>query len=666
MVPPGANEQPAHGFRAGTRTVGTGRPRFKTTGAGKDAFSAVFESSGEALLLTDSTGVIHRVNARAQQLLGLREANTRGINLGTVLAEQSGARVLLLCDSANVFKPSTIDASLVTGHPIRLTLRAVLPDSHTLLLCVEEGADSHPSGAKVRQLEAELKSILESTPTGIIGFDSSGTVRFSNEQLGNILGVRACDLQPRKTAQEFRKLLAERLRNPEKIQVVSGALGARPEQRVDELEILRPERRVVQRISHPVLNMDRPAGWIELYADVTAETQIQSKMLQTEKMAAVGQLVSGIAHELNNPLTTIMGYAQLLLGHGLRTAQISEARKVYHEAERARRIVKNLLYFARESKPERGRVDINEIIERTVALRSYELKVENIAVRCNLARDLPKTMADPYQLQQVILNLLINAEQALVEGHGKGHVWIRTRCVSRRGTERIAIEVADDGPGIPAEISSRLFDPFFTTKPPGVGTGLGLSIVYGIVDKHEGEVTVESQPGRGAKFVVELPVVKPPIEPVRPFSRKALIRADNVPQGHILTIEDEPSVADLIVNVLREEGHQVEAVLDSKEGLARLSRGSYDLIICDLRMPDLDGPAFYDALVHAGSPMQNKVLFVTGDTLSPRTLEFLEPRNLPYLAKPFLVEELKLAVNRLLERPTRETRAVGVARRHRA
>ena len=143
-------------------------------------------------------------------------------------------------------------------------------------------------------------------------------------------------------------------------------------------------------------------------------------------MAALGQLVSGIAHELNNPLTAIMGYAQLLLGHGLSLPQQSEAGKVFQEAERARRIVKNLLYFARENKPERTRVGLNEIVERTLALRSYELRVENIVVECSLETGLPETMADPYQLQQVVLNLLVNAEQALLADRGSGHVWIRT------------------------------------------------------------------------------------------------------------------------------------------------------------------------------------------------------------------------------------------------
>jgi two-component system NtrC family sensor kinase len=296
----------------------------------------------------------------------------------------------------------------------------------------------------------------------------------------------------------------------------------------------------------------RAIGWLELYTDVTGERQIQSKLLQTEKMAAVGQLVSGNAHELNNPLTATMGYGQLLLGHGLSPAQFSEANKIFQEAGRARRIVKNLLYFARENQPERTRVGLNETVERTLALRSYELKVENILVECNLAANLPETMADPYQLQQVVLNLLVNAEQALLQDRGQRRVRIRTRAA---GENRIALEVSDDGPGVPREIASRIFDPFFTRKPSGVGTGLGLSIVYGIVKQHDGEVLLNNQTGAGAKFIVELPVVAVPAgQPTAaiPETQNIAIPAS---KGRILVVEDEPTVAQLIVDVLREEGH---------------------------------------------------------------------------------------------------------------
>lgn len=626
-----------------------------------DSFSTVFESSAEALVLTDGGGTIQRANSRARQLLGIKVSNPHGMGLGAILAESSGAKLLLLCDSAKGEKFKSVDASLVTGHGVRITLRGLLPGTHSLLLCLEEGSVVKRAEEKWRQVDAELRSVLDSVPTGILLLDVAGRVRFSSVRFGQLFGIDACGLAKARNILELHEILAQRFRNPDGFTAPWRAFSqGHDEPTHDELEISRPARRVIERFSRPVLDGEgRTTGWLELYSDVTEERQIQSKMLQTEKMAALGQLVSGIAHELNNPLTAIMGYAQLLLGHGLKPGQLSEAKKVYHEAERARRIVKNLLYFARENKPERSRADINEIIERTLALRSYELRVENIAVDCDLAPELPKTMADPYQLQQVILNLVINAEQALLEGRGQGHVWIRTRHLQQRGGDRIVIEVADDGPGVAPEIASRIFDPFFTTKPPGVGTGLGLSIVYGIVHQHGGEVVYDNQSGLGARFTVELPVAEAPVKE-RPISVLKAANGGLSSRGRILVIEDEPTVAQLITDVLREEGHQVEAVLDSQEGLARISRTSYDLVISDLRMPRLDGPAFYEALRHTGSSMQERILFITGDTLSRSTLDFLEPRGLPYLAKPFLVEELKLAVNRLLEE--QEKRSVKTER----
>ena len=403
----------------------------------------------------------------------------------------------------------SLDVCLATGFPIRISLRSILPGSENLLLCVEDGSLVQRAEAKWRHVEAELGSVLDSIPEGLILCDAAGRVRFSNVRFGQLFGLDARTLETIENFADLADLLESRFK-------VAGSFCApwnsfrtgAGEPAHDELEIMRPSRRVLTRFSRPVLNAEgRSVGWLEVYSDVTGERQIQSSLLQTEKAAALGQLVSGIAHELNNPLTAIMGYAQLLLGHGLMPEQLAEAGKVYQEAERARRIVKNLLYFARENKPERTSVDLNELVERTLALRSYELRVENITVTCELAADLPRTMADPYQLQQVVLNLIVNAEQALLEERGQGNIRIRTSRSTHRAAEWLSMEIVDDGPGIPPDVATRIFDPFFTTKAPGVGTGLGLSIVYGIVHQHNGEVTFDSQPGAGTRFLVEIPVV---------------------------------------------------------------------------------------------------------------------------------------------------------------
>ncbi len=534
-------------------------------------------------------------------------------------------------------------------RPFRSTAKLTPPPGSTTQTAARhEPGDMLEAKAERRQKrsEAEFHRVLDAVTSGVLLIAPDGQIRFANAHFGRLFGLEAETMARLKSFEGVACHLEPRFRCPAAFLAPWKSFAAGSGDAIrDELEFAGTARRIFERCARPILDDEgRPLGWLEIYSDITTQRHIQSKLLQTEKMAALGQLVSGIAHELNNPLTSIMGYAQLTLGRRPPEMPNNEVKMIFAEAERARRIVKNLLFFARQAEPERTRVDLNEIVERTVALRGYELKIENIAIRCELAPDLPATLADPHQLQQVVLNLLINAEQAILESRGRGRIQLRTQ---KSADSRLSLEISDDGPGIPPEIASRIFDPFFTTKPPGVGTGLGLSIVYGIVEQHGGDVVFDNVPGGGAKFTVEFPQLPVPAECV---SAPAVlnIHSYGISAGRILVVEDEPTVAQLIADILREEGHHVEAVLDSQEGLTRLARGHYDLIVCDLRMPRLDGPAFYDALVRTGSPARDHILFVTGDTLGPHTLEFLKSRQLPFLAKPFLVEELKLAANRIL------------------
>jgi PAS domain S-box-containing protein len=621
----------------------------------------LFESAGEALIIVDKQGRVEQANRRARDVLRLSAQRAPQPLLEDLFVDSGRDGITRWLEAARSAPASgPAEGMLETGFVLLLQRRAIL--GGRVLICLEDRQVSQRAEERWKQVEAELRSVLDSVDGGILLLDLTGRIRFANARFAQFFGLSSPHLSKVATFEDLARLVESRFSDPRAFAGPRRASAEKAGEAVqDELEMLRPGHKVLERFSRPVLDPEgRRLGWLEHYRDITSQRQLQSKLVQTEKMAAVGQLVSGIAHELNNPLTAIMGYAQLLLGHGLRPAQLSEAKKIFQEAERARRIVKNLLFFAREAKPERTRVDLNEIVERTLGLRGYELKIENIAVEFNLENSLPPTLADPYQLQQVVLNLLINAEQAILQGRGHGRISIHTR---RLPGNRLVLEIADDGPGIPKEIASRVFDPFFTTKPPGLGTGLGLSIVYGIVKEHAGEVYVETPRGGGAKFTVELPIVTvsgKAAAPKAPVPDSPLL---GVPAGRILVVEDEPAVAQLIVDVLCEEGHHVDSVLDSREALACLSRGRYDLVISDLRMPRLDGRAFYEALVSAGSPMRDRILFTTGDTLAPSTLEFVEKYRLPFLAKPFLVEELKLAVHRLLDPHHAGSPVVAVARR---
>jgi two-component system NtrC family sensor kinase len=227
----------------------------------------------------------------------------------------------------------------------------------------------------------------------------------------------------------------------------------------------------------------------------------QEQLLHSDKMAAVGQLISGVAHELNNPLTAILGYSQLLTSSGQTGPQgLEYADKLYKQAQRTHRIVQNLLSFSRQHKPERVPVHLNQILEDTLALRDYDLRMSNIRVNLELDPELPTVSADPHQLQQVFLNMVNNAVDAILEHATDGDVWVRTGC--ERDT--LFAEFTDSGPGV--QDPSRVFDPFYTTKPVGKGTGLGLSICYGIITEHGGSIHVRNVPPRGACFRVELPL----------------------------------------------------------------------------------------------------------------------------------------------------------------
>jgi two-component system NtrC family sensor kinase len=501
--------------------------------------------------------------------------------------------------------------------------------------------------------EAVLTAVLESAECGILLFGSGGELWAVNDQLAGILGVAPERLREWGNLEAFVEQLTPHFAHGEGVAMRWRQRFRNGEACWDELELIRPEKKILERCARPVLDRHKqPLGWLELYRDISGQRQIQSRLLHSERLAALGQMVSGVAHELNNALTSIFGYAQLVQRRRRGAEWEAETRHILAEAERAKRIARNLLLFARGSKTERAAVSLNEIVERTVEIRAYELHLENIRVELDLDERLPEIRADAAQIQQALLNLVVNAEQAIRQTKESGHLWIRTRQIPEN---RVALEVADDGPGVPPEVILRIFDPFFTTKPAGLGTGLGLSILYGIVHQHGGEVSVENRPGGGAVFTMELPsAANPPAGNEKSYVIRSPRPENQAGRGkplgsRILVVEDEPTVARLIADVLCEDGHVVDTILDSRQGLELAQTRHYDLVICDLRMPHLDGRAFYRQLVQGENSLRQRLIFVTGDTLAPRTVDFLQASGLPYLAKPFLVEELKEVVGRTLE-----------------
>ncbi|OLD80479.1 MAG: hypothetical protein AUF67_12010 [Acidobacteria bacterium 13_1_20CM_58_21] len=303
----------------------------------------------------------------------------------------------------------------------------------------------------------------------------------------------------------------------------------------------------------------------------------QEQLLHSEKLAAVGQLISGVAHELNNPLTAILGYSQLLTSSGQMGQQGMEyADKLYKQAQRTHRIVQNLLSFGRQHKPERVPVQINQALEETLALRDYDLRMHNIRIHLDLAENLPVISADPHQLQQVFLNMVNNAVDAILEHSTEGDLWVRTGLDG----DRFSVEFTDSGPGV--KDASRVFDPFYTTKPVGKGTGLGLSICYGIITEHGGIIRVRNIPARGASFTIELPR-QPEASPApsTPWQSTVLGR-----DGRILLVDHDDSVLEAVGTILRGGDHRVRTARDTREACALLEQEEFDLIVADLQISD--------------------------------------------------------------------------------
>ncbi|HEX6288499.1 MAG TPA: PAS domain S-box protein [Herpetosiphonaceae bacterium] len=402
-----------------------------------------------------------------------------------------------------------------------------------------------------------------------------------------------------------------------------------------ELEVVRRDGScaILEMRSRLVFEGETPTTIHFIARDITERQQLESQVRQGEKLAALGQLVAGAAHELNNPLAVVLGMSQLLLRNPLAADLIEDIRDIEAAAQRAKHIVNQMLTFARAQQDVRGPIDVALLIDRVVLNLRRNLQINDIRVDVHVQPQLPPIWADAYQIEQVLDNLLNNAIHALaVHPH-------HPRCITITATAReplIRLTVADNGPGIPVNNLPRIFDPFFTTKELGHGTGLGLSLVYGIINKHGGTIKAESVAGQGATFLIDLPMsqakAQQPVAPVK-----------NTPKhSSILVVEDEVDVRMILERALTQHGYDVDAVDSAEAALSSTATKRYDLVISDLRMPGMNGNELFER-VHAAQPQLNWV-FITGDTMTASSEAFLKQSGMPFLAKPFTLEELWDAV----------------------
>ncbi|MBI5886642.1 MAG: response regulator [Deltaproteobacteria bacterium] len=414
-------------------------------------------------------------------------------------------------------------------------------------------------------------------------------------------------------------------------------------------EVPTPDGKTLTWHSFPLMDEHEERGMAVVYIqDITEQRLMSQKLIQSDKLSSLGELVSGVAHELNNPLTGIMCFSELLMEDGLSTDVTGKLRKINEASHRCKKIIDNLLTFARWKRPEKRYENINNIIIGSVDLRAYQLKVDNVELEMDLDDDIPGTMLDENQIHQVFLNLINNGRDAIMETGRGGRIKITTM----RKEGRIVIKLEDNGKGMSGDVAMRIFDPFFTTKAIGAGTGLGLSISYGIINEHGGTISVVSSPGSGATFIIELPIIERQEDEADEAVGAAQAETDRyagMGAGRkALVLDDESIVLDLLEATLKGSGFEVESVSNGLEAVDRFKAGSYDVIVSDIKMPGLDGKGFYREVRAIDPAAAGKIIFITGDAINKETQDFLKATGNHSLKKPFNINQLNERILQVL------------------
>jgi two-component system, NtrC family, sensor kinase len=381
----------------------------------------------------------------------------------------------------------------------------------------------------------------------------------------------------------------------------------------------------------------------ELQRTVQTLKATQAQLIQSEKLSAVGEFVAGVAHELNNPLTSVIGFAELLKQADLHPKHRGYLQYIVKSTERCHKIVQGLLSFARQHPPERVLINVNDMVGDVLEILAYEMRTSNIEIEREFDTKVPKILGDSHQLQQVILNILNNARQAIETHSPNGRIRISTEATA----SHVRIIFDDNGPGITAENLNKIFDPFFTTKPIGKGTGLGLSLCYGIVREHGGTISAHSPAGRGATFVIELPAQKAP-DSDKPGQDPSSALSLKGAGKRVLVIDDEEWILELVRQILEQDGFDVDLANDGETALGHVSRAKYQMLVCDWKMPGLSGTQLYERIAQAAPDAAQRLMFMTGDVVSDSFQDFLKQHAKTCLSKPFSVQEFRSSVDTFL------------------
>jgi len=487
--------------------------------------------------------------------------------------------------------------------------------------------------SSVKLSEARYRTVLDNSPDAIIGLDSSLRVNVWNRGAQALFGYTAGNISGQLVSRLFDPLAFEgvllRIRKN----------GFFSDSCVPGVNSTGGKLELDVAWAGSGKGPGNRKEWTVVIRDTSAQRKTQAQLIQAEKLSAVGQLISGVAHELNNPLGAIIGYAEILYRNragGMSLVPAADLAAIYESSVRCGKIIKNLLIFVRETRNKKQTLSLEQVINSSIGLMDYKLKkTENIGVTVHVSGHLPPIMADYHQIEQIIVNLIQNACDALSRSDGDKTIKIDIR----HHITSVFVTVADNGPGIPSDILPRIFDPFFTTKEEGQGTGLGLPICRRIAVEHGGSIACASAPGKGTVFTLELPIVKAGVE----APEKEETVGKPAPGRRILAVDDEPAMLAMLRRMLEDAGQIVDAASSGAEAIEKLNRGKYDLVICDVEMGPVKGFSVREAMLGMGSTAG--FIFTTGNVLSAPLMGKLKESGVPFLAKPFSMDELYGAIN---------------------
>ncbi|MEJ2739342.1 MAG: PAS domain S-box protein, partial [Dehalococcoidia bacterium] len=635
-------------FLAAVRDISRRKRNEQELRQSQEKLMRIFQSVGDGISVTDLKGIFTEVNEKTLQLHGYSDASEMiGKNGIEYIAPEDRERVNQYYRQVPIRGANNMEITM-----LRKDGSTFMAEVNTSII---RNSTNEPTGVisivrditERKKAEEELKMralLLDNATDAIALYDLDKNLHYINKTGEKIYGYSKDELLQMKLEDIFAsKGKQVKIADVKKL-LKTGYLAF-------EMNIKSKKGALIPAEFHiSLVEINERKYALAVVRDISSRKkaeeerrQLEQKAQRTSQLASVGEMAAGIAHEINNPLTSVIGYAQLLMKKDI-PEDIKEDISIIHEgAQRVSGIVNRMLTFARQRKPKREYSDINSIIETTLELREYSLRNNNIKVVRQFAPDLPMTVADNGQLQQVFLNIIVNAETEMKLAHGKGTLIIKTRTKGRK----IQISFTDDGPGIAKELLARLFDPFFTTREVGQGTGLGLSVCHGIISEHGGQIYVESVQGKGATFTVELPV----IESVDRLDQDNTdISTDyGVKKAKILVVDDEATIRQYLSQLLIREGYKVESVEDAATALEIIRYKRFSLLLLDVKMPSMNGMELYIQLQDIAKSLAKRVLFMTGDTMGEDTYRFFRETGAHYITKPFNETELKEKIRSMLD-----------------